>query len=72
MRLVNVPRLKAIMPLTLEQFVVEVEQSSSAAAEILKTQWLKECCTIVETEQDSIESLMPQDNEVSIYVIACL
>ena len=54
------------MPITLEEFLKEIESSSKNTADILKTQWLPDCCAIIDAQQDSIESLMPQDNEVII------
>ncbi len=63
-RLIDMPHLRQVMPVTMEDFTAHVTESSQSAARKLQTQWVKECCEIIDAQQDNIESLMPQDDEV--------
>ena len=52
------------MPVTMEGFTEHVRTSSRRGAELLRTQWLTECCDIIDEQRDNIEELMPADDPV--------
>ena len=61
-RLINIPHLREVMPLTMENFYKNIKQSSKAAAEQLRYQWLPEVCEIVDSHRETVEQWMPQDS----------
>ena len=63
-RLIDIPGLRAIMPVTMETFLEHVSASSKQAAQVLRTQWLPECCRIVDDQRDEVEKWMPEDDSV--------
>ena len=67
-RLTDIPELRKIMPVTMEDFIEHVKESSKKGAEILRTQWVNECCDIIDEHRDNIEDLMPADNPVNIFI----
>ena len=54
------------MPVTMEDFLKHVEQSTTSGVEKLRNDWLPECCAIVDMRREEVEQWMPQDNEVCI------
>ena len=68
-RLIDIPGLREIMPVTMEMFVDHVKQSSAAGAERLKKEWIPECCQIIDSKRDDIEAWMPMDDPVSITIL---
>ncbi|XP_064633532.1 dynein axonemal heavy chain 3-like isoform X2 [Lineus longissimus] len=64
-RLIDIPNLKLVMPLTMELFLEHVQNSSRLASAILRTDWATECCNIIGEHRDDIEDWMPiGDNEL--------
>ena len=63
-RLIDIPGLRDIMPVTMETFIDHVKASSKKGAEILSTQWVAECCAIIDDRRDMIEGIMPSDDQV--------
>ncbi|XP_043943753.1 dynein axonemal heavy chain 3-like [Protopterus annectens] len=63
-RLINLKELIRMLPLTLDQLVKHITDVTEKKAAQLQSQWLKECCSIINENRDSIESWMPQDDEV--------
>ncbi|XP_062599902.1 dynein axonemal heavy chain 3-like [Saccostrea cucullata] len=61
-RLIDIPHLREVMPLTMVNFYKNVKQSSLAAAERLRYEWLPEVCEIVDSHRDTVEDWMPQDS----------
>ncbi len=57
------------MPVTIARFSAHAREASGAAARALSDQWVCQCCDIIDDERDSIEELMPQDDEVNKHVI---
>ena len=64
-RLIDIPKLREVMPVTMEDFTEHVKESSKKGAEILRTQWVNECCDIIDEHRDNIEDLMPGDDPVN-------
>ncbi|XP_033642613.1 dynein heavy chain 3, axonemal-like [Asterias rubens] len=62
-RLIDIPGLKKVMPLTMEAFLDHVESSSKKGREILDKEWMSECTAIVGRNQDEIERWMPVDED---------
>jgi hypothetical protein len=56
------------MPLTVEDFLKHVQESSKEGFRVLSQQWLHECCDIVDDYREEIESMTPR-NTVSIIII---
>ena len=52
--------------MTMEAFLKHVQDSSQAGAHRLANEWMKECCDIVDSYRDSIESLTPRQSVSSI------
>ncbi|XP_053376707.1 dynein axonemal heavy chain 3-like [Mercenaria mercenaria] len=63
-RLIDIPGLLEIMPITMEDFLKHVQESTKAGVEKLRYDWLPECCAIVDMRREEVEQWMPQDNEV--------
>ena len=70
-RLIDIPGLRDIMPVTMETFIDHVKASSKKAAEILNTQWVAECCAIIDDRRDMIEGIMPTDDQVLHSIHIC-
>ena len=68
--MIDIPNLREIMPVTMEDFIEHVKASSKKGAEILKTQWLTECCDIIDEQRDNIEELMPSDDPVGFTLLS--
>lgn len=64
-RLIDIPGLREVMPITMEEFLKHVEKSTKAGVEKLRFDWLPECCAIVDMKREEVEKWMPQDNDVS-------
>ncbi|XP_076448252.1 dynein axonemal heavy chain 3-like [Babylonia areolata] len=56
-RLIDIPGLRQVMPVTMETFLKHVQDSSRAGARRLAKEWMSECSDIVDSYRDSIESL---------------
>ena len=69
-RLIDIPSLREIMPVTMEDFIEHVKASSKKGAETLRTQWLTECCDIIDEQRDNIEELMPSDDPVGFTLLS--
>ena len=68
--MIDIANLREIMPVTMEDFIEHVKASSKKGAEILKTQWLTECCDIIDEQRDNIEELMPSDDPVGFTLLS--
>lgn len=64
-RLIDIPGLRDIMPVTMETLVQHVTDSSEAGAQQLRDEWIPECCRIVDELRDEVEAWMPMDDNVS-------
>ncbi|CAH1783206.1 unnamed protein product, partial [Owenia fusiformis] len=62
-RLIDIPGLKKIMPITMESFLEHVSNSSHHGAKILKEEWLVECCDIIDEWRDNLEEWMPNGDQ---------
>ncbi|MEE6480199.1 hypothetical protein FKM82_012486 [Ascaphus truei] len=62
-RLVDVDNLLNIVPVMLDQLVNHMVFLAKKRSEILRESWLKDCCDIVNGNRDSLEAVMPQDDE---------
>ncbi|XP_059151071.1 dynein axonemal heavy chain 3-like [Physella acuta] len=69
LRLVDIPGLRAIMPVTMETFLKHVQDSSKAAAAVLENVWLNECCELIDQLRDEVEAWMPADKEARIQMM---
>ena len=65
-RLIDLPGLKKIMPVTMENFLEHVEKSTTKGVNTLRYDWLPECCAIIDMRRDDVEKWMPEDNEVHV------
>ena len=65
-RLIDLPGLKKIMPVTMENFLEHVEKSTSDGVNKLRYDWLPECCAIIDMRRDDVEKWMPQEDEVRL------
>uniref|UniRef100_A0A8C5PIE1 AAA+ ATPase domain-containing protein n=1 Tax=Leptobrachium leishanense TaxID=445787 RepID=A0A8C5PIE1_9ANUR len=63
-RLVDLESLLSIVPMKLDELVNHMSNDAEKRSEILRESWLKDCCDIVITNREDIESSMPQDDEV--------
>ena len=68
-RLIDLPGLKKIMPVTMENFLEHVEKSTSDGVNKLRYDWLPECCAIIDMRRDDVEKWMPQEDEVRLLVL---
>ena len=66
LRLIDIPHLRSVMPLTMEAMTASVEATSARGAALLSGDWISECCDIVDDNRDAIESWMPPDDEVRV------
>ena len=64
LRLIDIPHLRTVMPLTMEDIRESVVETSKKGAELLNDQWVMECCDIVDDNRDAVEKWMPGDEEV--------
>ncbi|XP_076804480.1 dynein axonemal heavy chain 3-like isoform X3 [Clavelina lepadiformis] len=64
-RLLNIPNIYSLMPLTVEELKHAVERSSQEAAEILTSRWIEECAEIVREKKESVEAAVSEDDEVA-------
>ncbi|XP_033114673.1 dynein heavy chain 3, axonemal-like isoform X5 [Anneissia japonica] len=62
-RLIDIPGLKALQPITLEKFFDHVVESCHRGRQRLEREWLVECAEIVGDQRKNIEDLMPDDEE---------
>ncbi|KAH3881436.1 hypothetical protein DPMN_005362, partial [Dreissena polymorpha] len=63
-RLIDIPGLHAVMPVTMETFLQHVQRSTKVGVSHLENDWLPECCGIVDLRREEVEQWMPQDDEV--------
>jgi len=63
-RLIDIPGLRSIMPITMQQFVQHVTESTQRGVAHLRDDWLPESCAIMEVNREEVEKWMPQDDEV--------
>ena len=63
LRLIDIPHLRTVMPLTMEDFMESVRKTSAEGAELLSDDWIAECCDIVDDNREAIEQWMPPDGE---------
>ena len=68
-RLIDLPGLKKVMPVTMENFLEHVEKSTSDGVNKLRYDWLPECCAIIDMRRDDVEKWMPQEDEVRLLVL---
>ena len=61
LRLIDIPGLKALMPITMETFLKHVQDSSKAGAGVLENVWLADCCNLIDQFRDEVEAWMPPD-----------
>lgn len=52
------------MPITMENILKHVQQSTNEGVKKLRDDWLPECCAIVDMRREEVESWMPQNDEV--------
>ncbi|KAL4226016.1 hypothetical protein ACF0H5_014003 [Mactra antiquata] len=62
-RLIDIPGLREVMPVTMEDFLKHVQKSTKAGVEKMRYEWLPECCAIVDMKREEVEKWMPQDDE---------
>ncbi|XP_055958183.1 dynein axonemal heavy chain 3 [Patella vulgata] len=62
-RLIDIPKLRQIMPITMEEFLKHVQTSSKEGARYLRKTWLNDCCDIVDELRDDVEAMMPKHNQ---------
>ena len=58
-RLIDIPSMRSQMPLTLESLKGHVIKSSLNGSQLLRKQWIVECCAIVDNHREEIEAWMP-------------
>ena len=63
-RLIDIPGLKQVIPITMEAFLDHVKASCKRGRQLLVDGWLAECATIVDEQREAIEEWMSLD-EVS-------
>ena len=57
--------MEKVAPLTLDAFRESIKKKTAQTREILVTDWLQECGTLIDDERDEIERWMPE-NPVSL------
>ncbi|KAL5013225.1 hypothetical protein ScPMuIL_007495 [Solemya velum] len=71
-RLLDIPSLREKMPVTLDMFMQHAEISVKVAADKLHTQWLQECCDLVDSLRDEVEDWMPNGDDEQDLENACI
>ena len=64
LRLLSVPELRRLMPMTMPELERHITDSCLGAAETLLNHWLPEAANLVDGHRDLIEECMPSDNVV--------
>ncbi|KAM4676017.1 dynein axonemal heavy chain 3-like [Discoglossus pictus] len=62
-RLIDIDNLLDVVPMMLDQLVNHMSSIIKKRSQKLQESWLKECCDIVTKNRDTIELIMPQDDE---------
>ncbi|KAK3779700.1 hypothetical protein RRG08_013655 [Elysia crispata] len=62
-RLIDIPCLRAAMPVTMEVFLKHVQHSSKAGAQLLEHRWLSDCSDLINDMRETVEAWMPSDTE---------
>jgi hypothetical protein len=68
LRLIDIPGIKASLPMTIEQLLQHVEQSCENSASILRDKWIPSCVKIISDRRDDVEAVM-SENEVGLYCV---
>ena len=63
LRLIDIPHLRSVMPLTMEAVRESVVETSKKGADLLLNEWIPECCDIVDEKRDLVEGWMPEAEE---------
>ena len=63
-RLIDLEAIICTMPLTIDEFTRLAETQVKAKKELLIKNWLQECSKTVSDSKDSIEAIMPINDEV--------
>ena len=64
LRLLDVPHIYSLMPLTVDELEAEIKRSSSKVKHFLTTHWIEECSQIVRENRESVEAVVRNENEV--------
>ena len=51
----DLPGLRETMPLTMDDFVKDVQKSCNTCRNILVNKWIPECCDVINKYKDDIE-----------------
>ncbi|XP_071960977.1 dynein axonemal heavy chain 3-like [Antedon mediterranea] len=70
-RLIDIPGLKSIQPITLEKFFEYVVESCRRGRQRLENEWLVECANIVGDQRANIEELMTEDEVFRMNEMDC-
>lgn len=65
-RMVDLQSIKPKMPMTVLDLKLIILDELNINKKFLVENWLRECTEIISLNKQSIESLMPQNNEVSL------
>lgn len=63
-RLIDIKHMKSIMPLTLDEFIKYINNEVYEKSKLLLSTWHQGCADIIVTHRESIENLMPSDDQV--------
>ena len=64
LRLLDVPSIYSLMPLTVDELKIEVTRASAEVVEILNHHWIEECAHIVRENKESVEAAAEPEDEV--------
>ena len=64
MRLIDIPGLRSRAPVLMDDFREHVIASSAAGRKTLLENWMVEVCDIISERRETVEQLMPENDEV--------
>ncbi|XP_052779096.1 dynein axonemal heavy chain 3-like isoform X2 [Mya arenaria] len=62
-RLIDIPGLRSVMPITMQGFLSHVQESTMRGVTHLRDDWLPESCAIMDMRREEVELWMPHDAE---------
>ena len=67
MRLLDIPTIYSLMPLTVEELKTEVTRASAQVLQVLTHRWIEECAEIVRENKESVEATVENEDEVRYF-----
>jgi hypothetical protein len=67
-RLIDFDKLKATVPLSIEDFTLFIRRQCDANADHLNMVWVNDCAQVIQDFQNQIENIMPGANNVTLSI----